>query len=67
MKIKTNGEIESVKSGISVFLFIKDEKGLDPNRIVIEYNGNILKRDKWAETPLKENDILEIVSFVGGG
>ena len=35
--------------------------------IAVEYNGEILPKSEYANTLLKENDKLEVVSFVGGG
>jgi thiamine biosynthesis protein ThiS len=35
--------------------------------LVIEHNGTILKQTDWSNTPLKENDRIELISFVGGG
>ena len=35
--------------------------------IAVEYNGEILTKSEYANTLLKENDELEVVSFVGGG
>ncbi|HMG01780.1 MAG TPA: sulfur carrier protein ThiS [Edaphobacter sp.] len=43
------------------------ELGLKGDRVAVEHNGEIALRAKWAETPLAENDRLEIVHFVGGG
>lgn len=42
-------------------------KGLKPETVVVELNGNIIKRDIWREVQLKDNDRMEVVSFVGGG
>lgn len=36
-------------------------------RIAVEINGNIIPKSKYDTTILKDNDIIEIVSFVGGG
>lgn len=36
-------------------------------RIVVEINGNIIPKNNYAETILKDGDIVEVVSFVGGG
>ncbi len=44
-----------------------NEKGLEPDRIVVEYNYQVLKQDEWEKTILKENDNLEVLRFVGGG
>lgn len=44
-----------------------DQLGLDPARVVVEYNRNILPRDHFVTTALTDGDELEIVQFVGGG
>ncbi len=36
-------------------------------RVAVEYNGNIVKRDVWNYTLVVAGAIIEIVSFVGGG
>ena len=41
--------------------------GLDPARVAVEYNRNILTRERFATTTLADGDELEIVQFVGGG
>ena len=41
--------------------------GMKPDRVAIELNRDIVPRDRWAETRLKDGDQLEIVHFVGGG
>jgi thiamine biosynthesis protein ThiS len=40
---------------------------MKPDRVAVELNRDIVPRDRWPETPLKEGDRLEIVHFVGGG
>ena len=42
-------------------------KKLQPEKVVVEYNLNIVPKENWDEIVLKENDKLEILSFVGGG
>lgn len=37
------------------------------NRIVVELNGAIISKTDYADVVLKDTDVLEIVSFVGGG
>jgi thiamine biosynthesis protein ThiS len=43
------------------------ELSLTPERIAIELNQQVVRRDKWAQTTLVEGDRVEIVHFVGGG
>jgi thiamine biosynthesis protein ThiS len=40
---------------------------MKPDRVAIELNRDIVPRDRWAQTALKDGDRLEIVQFVGGG
>jgi sulfur carrier protein len=44
-----------------------EQLGLNPRLIAVEYNGEILHRQFWADTEIKANDRLEIVTIVGGG
>ncbi|PSO49925.1 MAG: thiamine biosynthesis protein ThiS [Cyanobacteria bacterium SW_9_44_58] len=39
----------------------------NPRLVAIEYNGEILHRQHWGNTLVKEGDRLEIVTIVGGG
>lgn len=39
----------------------------DPKRIVVEINEEIILKSQYAETVIKDDDIIEVVSFVGGG
>lgn len=36
-------------------------------RIAVEYNGEILSRSQYETAVLQSTDVIEIVSFVGGG
>jgi thiamine biosynthesis protein ThiS len=41
--------------------------GMKPDRLAIELNREIVPREQWAQTLLRDGDRLEIVHFVGGG
>jgi sulfur carrier protein len=41
--------------------------GMKPDRVAIELNRDIVPRDRWPETLLKDGDRMEVVHFVGGG
>lgn len=43
------------------------ELALKGDRVAIEWNGNIVSRALWPETPINSGDRLEVVHFVGGG
>lgn len=39
----------------------------DPKRIAVERNGDIVLKTQYRETVLRDGDVIEVVSFVGGG
>jgi len=39
--------------------------GMNPRLVAVEYNGEILHRQYWENTEIKEGDKLEIVTIVG--
>jgi sulfur carrier protein len=66
MRVKINGEDLPFVSLVTVAALISQRK-IRPETVVVEHNGAILARDRWETTMLKENDTVEILSFVGGG
>lgn len=64
--ITANGKREKIDNHVSVHAFLI-ARFLDPDAVVVEYNKKILKTDSFKKTELRENDMLELLSFVGGG
>ena len=46
---------------------ILKELNLNKDKVVVEVNLNIIPREEYDNFIVKENDSLEILSFVGGG
>lgn len=44
-----------------------DELGLDGRLVVVELNGQIIRRTEIDDIVLRDDDRVEIVHFVGGG
>jgi sulfur carrier protein len=65
MQITINGKIETIEPDNLEALV--QAKGLNTDSLVIEHNHKIIKRENWGQIQLKENDTLELLSFVGGG
>jgi sulfur carrier protein len=40
---------------------------IDPRRVAVEHNLNIVRRHTFADTVVRDGDEVEIVNFVGGG
>ena len=66
MRVTVNGEARDFVSGISVASMI-EVLDLDPRRLGIERNRQIVPKSSYQQTVLADNDRIEIVHFVGGG
>ena len=67
VQIQINGEQrEFPQSSISLSELI-EELSLAPQRIAIELNKEIIRRDDWVSTNISDGDRVEIVQFVGSG
>jgi thiamine biosynthesis protein ThiS len=66
LTIVVNGEQRAAKPGSTVTDLLR-EMSLDPGRVAIERNLEILSRADWQKTTIQAGDRYEIVQFVGGG
>lgn len=66
MQVKINGKEEVLVEKTPLIDFLESKK-VDLNAVVVEYNYDIIPREKWGEVVLKEGDNLEVLHFVGGG
>jgi thiamine biosynthesis protein ThiS len=66
LSITLNGEPKRVRAGMSI-AELAAEIGLDPAKVAVERNLEIVPRSTLAAVLLEDGDQLEIVHFVGGG
>ena len=66
MHIWLNGESREVSEARSLADLITQLE-LPATRIAIELNREVVRRNEWSSTMLREDDRIEIVHFVGGG
>jgi sulfur carrier protein len=66
MNITLNGEKKEVPGDITVSGLLEFLK-IQHQRVAVELNMEIVKKDKYATTAIKDGDSLEVVSFMGGG
>lgn len=64
--LQVNGESTTCEPNLHLPEFL-EQLGLNPRLVAVEYNGEILHRQYWDTTQIKERDRLEIVTIVGGG
>ena len=63
---RVNGEPRRVPKGIRLS-DLALELGLEPTRVAVERNLEIVPRSTLAEVRVEDGDDYEIVTFVGGG
>jgi thiamine biosynthesis protein ThiS len=64
--VRVNGDPREIPAGLTVEGLLA-HLSLSPRMVVVEHNGDILRRDGLADAAVKEGDALELVHFVGGG
>ncbi|MFZ2890350.1 sulfur carrier protein ThiS [Sulfuricurvum sp.] len=66
MQIKVNGEMRELSEGSSMLDLICS-LGVEERVMASALNMEIVKKDAWKSTVLKEGDTIELLDFVGGG
>ncbi len=66
MRIILNGQPHTAEEPTSVAELLSQLK-LEPVRVAVEINEDIVPRKRFGETPIRDGDRIEIVTFVGGG
>ena len=64
--VNINGERRRVEGGTSLAQLI-NEIGLDPLRVAVERNLEVVPRSTLTDVRVEDADEYEIVTFVGGG
>ncbi len=65
-QIMLNGERREWAREQSIEHLLQD-LALDARVVAVELNQLVVKRSRYPDTIVRENDEVEIVSFVGGG
>jgi thiamine biosynthesis protein ThiS len=66
VKIRLNGDPFEIANPLSISALLAELK-IDPRRVAVEHNLDIIKRGRYDTTIINEGDEVEIVNFVGGG
>ena len=61
-----NNKEELIEQNSSLSLLIKRKKIQEKN-IAIEVNQKIIPKSEWNDFKIKQNDIIEVVTAIGGG
>ena len=66
MKIRVNGKIKTIAGKLTLYELIDDLK-IPITKVAIELNKEIIDKKKIRKIKLENNDVIEIVHFIGGG
>lgn len=66
MRITVNGDAVVVDAGKNLDQLLLD-RALPLEQVAVEHNGKVVRRALRKETELKDGDVVEIVTLVGGG
>ena len=63
--VKINGEEKEI-AGKNLLEYL-NEAGFEPERVVVERNLDIISKDEFGNTIIQDEDVIEVLRFVGGG
>ncbi|MCF8564025.1 sulfur carrier protein ThiS [Alicyclobacillus tolerans] len=66
MKIQLNGQPRQFDRSMTVIELLA-QLDLTTERVAVECNGAIVDRGNFAVHRVNDNDVVEVVRFVGGG
>ena len=64
--LQINGKRVELEAATPLLDYI-ERLGVDPRAVAVEHNGDIIERDRYVATMLRDGDVVEIVRMVGGG
>lgn len=64
--IVLNGEQKKIEAEVTLDRLL-DLFSLPRQRVAIELNKQVVRRELWETTKLKDSDLIEVIHFVGGG
>ena len=66
IKIRVNGKIKTIIDKLTLYKLINDLK-VPITKVAIELNKEIINKKKIKKIKLNNNDVIEVVHFIGGG
>ncbi len=66
MELMVNGKKLEVTDGATITALL-EELNINPLRVAVQLNLEIIKRERYDKTTLRAGDKLEIITFMAGG
>ena len=66
MRATVNGDAMELPDGLTIAALLEHLR-IRAERVAVERNGSVIRKARHAEEKLSSGDVVEIVTFVGGG
>jgi sulfur carrier protein len=66
IEIQLNGETHKFEENLSVEELLK-KLSIDKNKVAVELNQTVVSKQTYSNTTVVNKDVVEIVTFIGGG
>lgn len=66
MKVFLNGDAREISADTDLVQLLELFE-FPTQRIAVEVNKAVVRRNDWNKTVLSESDVVEVIHFVGGG
>jgi sulfur carrier protein len=66
IEIQLNGESHKFEENLSVEELLK-KLSIDKNKVAVELNQTVVSKQTYSNTRVVNKDVVEIVTFIGGG
>ena len=63
--VMINGEEKEI-AGKNLLEYLK-ENGFNPEHLVVESNFEIIPKEQFGSVTIQDEDVIEVLRFVGGG
>lgn len=67
MKLEINGEIREASQGTSLSELLAGMGIDDPRGVAVAVEGEVVPRDRWGDTELRDGQHVEVLRAVQGG
>lgn len=67
MRITVNGEAVVVDVDRCTLDELLERRAIPLDRVAVEHNGSVVRRGDRAAAQVRDGDVLEVVTLVGGG
>lgn len=67
MNLRVNGKVHDYPAEVRTVADLLGLAEWQGRQVIVEHNSEVIERSNWGVTRLGEEDVLELVYFVGGG